>query len=67
MNNENAFMALLDSAKENGLDLDEEILRKIYDVQKKYQYDHEQNRDLSMHEMEKLIEAYVDKLHKKIK
>ena len=67
MNNENALSALLESAKENGPDLNEEIIKKIYEVQKKYQYDHEQNREYAMNEMEKIIEAFADKLFKKTK
>jgi hypothetical protein len=54
----------LNTAKKTALDLEEDFLIKIYEIQKKYIYDHQHNQEISMRETEKLVEEYVDKVHK---
>ena len=56
--------AFLNTAKNNAEELPEDFLIKIYEIQKKYIYDHEQNQEISMKETENLVEEYVDKAHK---
>ena len=42
-----------------GVDLDDNFVRRCFDIQKKYQFNHE--RTLSTKAMDKLIEEYVKK------
>jgi len=62
--NDIGLNAFLITAKNTALDLPEDFLIKIYEIQKKYIYDHEHNQEISMKETEKLVEEYVNKAHR---
>ena len=65
MNNQDIGLnAFLNTAKSTAEDLPEEFLKQIYEIQKKYIYDHEHNQEISMKETEKLVEEYVNREHK---
>ena len=49
---------------ELGIDLDTELLKACFEVQKKYQFSHD--RTLSTLAMERLIEGYVEKTSIKV-
>jgi hypothetical protein len=59
-NEDFALTAFLESAKINAPDLPEEILLKLYDVQKRHQYNDEKDRAVSTREMQKIIENFID-------
>lgn len=44
---------------ELGIDLEEDLLKACFDIQKKYQFNHD--RTLSTQAMDRLIEQYVEK------
>ena len=50
---------LLAVKTELGVDLDEDLLNTCFEIQKKYQFNHD--RTLSINAMDKLIENYVEK------
>lgn len=65
MRNEDiGLSAFLSTAKKIDQNLPEDFLIKIYEIQKKYIYDHEQNQEISLKETEKLVEEYVNNAHK---
>ena len=56
--------ALIESLENNNKDLNLpiEIIEKIYEIEKKYQYLDDSKRALSLKEIEKVITDYVDSL-----
>ena len=54
---------LLTVKRELGVDLDESILEACFEIQKKYQFNHD--RTLSTQAMDRLIEDCVEKVSKK--
>lgn len=53
------LQTLLSVRKELGIDLNEDLLRACFDIQKKHQFNHD--RTLSAQAMDRLIEQYVEK------
>ena len=56
--------ALIESLENNNKDLNLpiEIIEKIYEIEKKYQYLEDSKRTVSLKEIEKVITEYVDSL-----
>ena len=56
--------ALIESLENNNKDLNLpiEIIEKIYEIEKKYQYLDDSKRTVSLKEIEKVITEYVDSL-----
>ena len=56
--------ALIESLENNNKDLNLpiQILEKIYEIEKKYQYLDDSKRTVSLKEIEKVITEYVDSL-----
>jgi len=54
---------LLSVRTDLGVDLDDDFLKACFDIQKKYQFNHD--RTLSTHAMDRLIEQYVEKIRGK--
>lgn len=59
-NEDFALAAFLESAVIHAPDLPEEVLLKIYDIQKRHQYDDEKDRGVPTREMQKIVENFVD-------
>jgi hypothetical protein len=59
-NEDFALTAFLESAVVKAPDLPKEILLKIYEVQKRHQYDDEKDRGVPTREMQKIIENFID-------
>ncbi|KAB8054769.1 hypothetical protein GCN78_03625 [Janthinobacterium rivuli] len=55
--NDMALSTLLSVAKEIGSDLPEELLRKVFALQRLHQFD--VDRDVSMQELQRLIEDHI--------
>lgn len=53
------LQTLLAVRTELGIDLDDDLLKACFDIQKKYQFNHD--RTLSTQAMDRLIERYVEK------
>ena len=58
--NELGLETLLAVKAELGVDLDDELLEECFDLQKKYQFNHD--RTLSTQAMDRLIDAHVEKV-----
>ena len=56
--------ALIESLENNNKDLNHpiEVIKKIYEIEKKYQYLEDSKRTVSLKEIEKVITEYVDSL-----
>lgn len=57
--NDMALMALLKAAEADP-SLSTELLRKSYAIERRHQFDRDDNRELSMQELKTLLEAMVD-------
>lgn len=60
--NELGLETLLEVRSEIGVDLDDDLLAACFQIQKKYQFNHD--RTLSTHAMDRLIEDRVEKTGK---
>lgn len=56
---------LLTVRNELGIDLDTDLLHKCFEIQKNYQFNSE--RALSTKAMDRLVEAHVEKMAKRLK
>ena len=54
-----ALEALLRASKRNALQLPDALLRKIYEIQVKYQFEDE--REIPLREMSRIVEDYINK------
>ena len=52
------------SGGRSGVELDKELLEACFEIQKKYQFNHD--RTLSIEAMDRLIEGYVEKTSSKL-
>ena len=59
-NEDFALSAFLESAAAHAPDLPEDLLIKIYELQKRHQYDDERYRSKPTREMQKIVENFVD-------
>lgn len=57
--NDMAIMALLKAAEADP-SLSTELLRKSYAIERRHQFDRDDNRELSMQELKTLLETMVD-------
>jgi len=62
MNHENdlALEALISAANEVSIELNLELLKKSYEIQKNHQFDREEFRDASMQDLKNLIDSQID-------
>lgn len=63
-NDDIALEVFLERAEIYAPDISKELLLKIYQSQKRHQFDDEKNRNASVSEIEKLVEAYLDENNK---
>ena len=61
--NELGLETLLEVKTELGVNLDDDLLEACFEIQKKYQFNHD--RTLSIQAMDRLIEDRVEKIEKK--
>ena len=54
---------ILEVKSELGIDIDEDLLKRCFELQRDHQFDHDRTR--SMQEMRNLIDEYVSKNDKK--
>jgi uncharacterized protein YebE (UPF0316 family) len=54
-----ALQALLRVTKEIDIDLPEDLIRKAYAIQRRHQFDREDEREVSLQEMQRLVEEYI--------
>lgn len=52
-----ALRALLTVAQDSAPELSEDLLRKVYAIQRRHQFDHE--RDVSLREMQRLLDDFI--------
>lgn len=57
---EMALAALLAVAQAEAPDLPQDLLRKAFAIQKRHQFDREEQSNASVQDMQSLIDAYVD-------
>ena len=62
-NHEWGLEVILEVKSKLGIDIDEDLLKKCFDIQRDHQFNHDRNR--SMQEMRNLINEYVSKNDKK--
>jgi hypothetical protein len=55
-----ALNAFLETAKQVAPDLPDTLLKKIYGIQKQYQYSDPNDRDIPLREIEKVVLAYLE-------
>ncbi len=55
-----ALAALLAVARAEAPELPEELLRKAFAIQKRHQFDREEQSNASVQDMQALIDSYVD-------
>ena len=60
LNTEMALAALLAVAQAEAPELPQDLLRKAFAIQKRHQFDREEQSNASVQDMQSLIDAYVD-------
>ena len=63
-NDDIALEVFLERAQIYAPDISKELLLKVYESQKRHQFDDEKSRNASVSEIEKLVEAYLDENNK---
>ncbi len=59
-NDDSALRALLSAASEIGSTLTEDFIRKTYEIQKRHQFDKQENKQTSLQELDRLVKASLE-------
>lgn len=59
-NDDSALRALLSAASEIGSMLTEDFIRQTYEIQKRHQFDKQENKQTSLQELDRLVKASLE-------